>query len=265
MKGVPRAKQPGPGRPATRPTKRTVKIGLCGFTIAIGSYPGRFPVVEVQQTFYQPSAEGVMRRWRDSTPAGFEFTIKAWQLVTHTAASPTYRRLKRPLTDRERAEAGAFRDSAIVEEGWRVTLACAKILDATSILFQCPASFRPTGENVANMNAFFRRAERPPGVRLLWEPRGPWPQDLLASLCADHGLVHVVDPFVNPTVTTAVTYYRLHGITGARHVYTDEELLRLRDMVPPAGETYVMFNNIPRANDATRFGQLLGQGLASGQ
>ena len=97
---------------------RSVKVGLCGFTIAIGQYPRHFPVVEVQQTFYQPPSEGVMRRWRANTPPGFEFTMKAWQLVTHAAASPTYRRLKRPLTATERAGAGFFRDSAIVEEGW---------------------------------------------------------------------------------------------------------------------------------------------------
>ena len=69
------------------------------------------------KTFYQPSAEKVMRRWRECMPAGFEFTIKAWQLITHAASSPTYRRLKRPLTARERAEAGAFRDTTIVQEG----------------------------------------------------------------------------------------------------------------------------------------------------
>ena len=241
-----------------------VKIGLCGFTIAIGEYPRWFPVVEVQQTFYQPSAEGVMRRWRGSMPEDFEFTIKAWQLVTHAASSPTYRRLKRPLTDRERAEAGAFRNTAIVHEGWRTTVECARTLGATSIVFQCPASFRPTDENLANMRQFFRRIDRPPDTRLLWEPRGPWPGVLVASICADHGLVHVVDPFVNPTVTRGVTYYRLHGITGSRHVYSDEELLRLRDMVPATGDTYVLFNNIPRANDARRFGALLGRGLAPG-
>jgi uncharacterized protein YecE (DUF72 family) len=242
---------------------RTVKIGLCGFTLAIAEYPRWFPVVEVQQTFYQPPAPGVMRRWRASTPASLEFTIKAWQLITHTAASPTYRRLKRLLTAKERTEAGAFRNTAIVDEGWRVTLDCAKILGASSILFQCPASFRPTQENVANLDSFFRRIERPAGVRLLWEPRGPWPADLLARLCATHDLVHVVDPFVNEPVTRGVTYFRLHGISGARHVYTDDELLRLRDLVPADGETYVLFNNIPRADDARRFGRLLGQGLVA--
>src|SRR5688500_17744034 len=72
------------------PPPRRVKVGLCGFTIAIADYPRSFPVVEVQQTFYQPSADAVLRRWRDSVPEGFEFTIKAWQLVTHAANSPTY-------------------------------------------------------------------------------------------------------------------------------------------------------------------------------
>ena len=241
---------------------RTVKIGLCGFTIRIGEYPRWFPVVEVQQTFYQPPAEGVMRRWRAAVPtAGFEFTIKAWQLVTHAAGSPTYRRLRRPMTDAERAAAGGFRDTPIVAEGWRITLACATLLDATAILFQCPASFRPTDENVASMGTFFSEIDRPPGVRMLWEPRGAWPPALVASLCAAHGLVHVVDPFVNATVTTGFTYFRLHGITGARHVYTDDELARLRDMVPATGDTYVMFNNIPRASDARRFGALLGEGM----
>lgn len=240
---------------------RIVKIGLCGFTIAIAEYGRSFPVVEVQQTFYQPSAQWVMLRWRKSMPVNFEFTIKAWQLITHTSASPAYRRLKRPLTARERAGAGAFRDSPIVEEGWRVAANCAQTLGASSILFQCPASFGPTDANVANAEAFFRRIDRPAGVRLLWEPRGPWPSDLVASLCAAHDLVHVVDPFVTQTVTGGVTYLRLHGITGSRHVYSEEELLRLRNMVPATGLTYVLFNNIPRVGDARRFGRLLGQVL----
>jgi hypothetical protein len=32
-------------------------------------------------------------------------------------------------------------------------------------------------------------------------------------------------------------------------------------MVPPVGDTFVLFNNIPRAGDARRFGELIGQGL----
>ena len=52
---------------------------------------------------------GVLTRWRDQVPAGFEFTIKAWQIVTHESTSPTYRRLKQPLPDSARGQVGAFR------------------------------------------------------------------------------------------------------------------------------------------------------------
>ena len=73
--------------------------------------------------------------------------------------------------------------------------------------------------------------------------------------------MHVVDPFVNQTVTRGVSYYRLHGFSGSRHVYSDAELLRLRDMLPATDDAYVLFNNIPRAADARRFGSLLRRGL----
>jgi uncharacterized protein YecE (DUF72 family) len=96
-----------------------LKIGLCGFSIAIAEYSRWFPLVEVQQTFYQPPSETIMRRWRANTPPEMEFTIKAWQLITHAGASPTCRRLKKSLTATQRAEAGAFRKTAIVDEGWR--------------------------------------------------------------------------------------------------------------------------------------------------
>ena len=234
-----------------------LKVGLCGFTISAAAYPRRFPVLEVQQTFYQPPAPATMARWRAGMPPGFEFTIKAWQLITHTANSSTYRRLKRVLTEGERLDAGAFQDSDIVQEGWATTLACARALDATAILFQCPASFRPTDANVRNLRGFFARMRRPQNVRLLWEPRGPWPEDLLRTICADLDLVHVVDPFVTRTVTSGLTYYRLHGTTGARHVYSDAELQTLAALVPASGETYVMFNNMPRVEDARRFEALI--------
>jgi uncharacterized protein YecE (DUF72 family) len=234
-----------------------IKIGLCGFTIGMAAYAKRFPVLEVQQTFYQPPAAATMSRWRQTMPPSFEFTVKAWQLITHAHNSSTYRRLKRPLNQDERATVGSFQASAIVDEGWAVTLECAKILGATAILFQCPASFRPVAGNLQNMREFFKRIGRPPGIRLLWEPRGPWPEDVLRKICSDLDLVHVVDPFARPTVTNGYTYYRLHGTTGARHVYSDAELQRLTELIPAQGDTYIMFNNMPRVIDSRRFVTLL--------
>jgi uncharacterized protein YecE (DUF72 family) len=58
---------------------------------------------------------------------------------------------------------------------------------------------------------------------------------------------------VRPTLTRGLTYYRLHGITGSRHVYSDAELDALWAMVPPDGTTYVMFNEVPRVEDSARF------------
>jgi uncharacterized protein YecE (DUF72 family) len=242
----------------------TVKVGLCGYTMAAARYPSYFPVVEVQQTFYQPPAPAVIERWRVQMPASFEFTIKAWMLVTHLAKSPTYRRLRRTLTAREATEAGAFQPTAIVDEGWQTSLAAARQLRATAILFQTPASFLPTESSFANMRSFFTRIARPARTRLLFEPRGPaWTGDVVRPLVEELGLVHVVDPFVHTTVSRDLTYFRLHGISGSRHVYSDAELHQLAAMVPAHGDTYVMFNNIPRIRDAERFKAILAEAHAA--
>ena len=80
-----------------------MRIGLCGFTMAMEDYALHFPVVEVQHTFYEPPRNEVMQRWRAVTPPRLEYTMKVWQLVTHSASSPTYRRMKRPLAARRSA------------------------------------------------------------------------------------------------------------------------------------------------------------------
>jgi uncharacterized protein YecE (DUF72 family) len=204
-----------------------------------------------------------MKRWVETLPPGFEFTMKAWQLITHEARSPTYRRLRQPLDAKQRASCGAFRDSAIVRDAFARTLACARVIGATAILFQCPASFRPESVNVERLRTFFTRIAnpaRPRGVRYLWEPRGPqWTlqSSLARQLARELRLVLAIDPFVDePQIAPgAAAYFRLHGISGSRHVYTDDELRRLAAMTPPGA--YVMFNNIPRVRDAERFSALV--------
>ena len=233
-----------------------VRVGLCGWTVAQAAYVRRFPVLEVQHTFYDPPSDAVLLRWRTQVPAGFEFTMKAWQVVTHESSSPTYRRLKRPLPQDAMGQVGGFRTTPPVLAAWQRTLECARILHATAVLLQCPRSFRPTGENVARLRSFLTQVERPTG-RLLWEPRGDWPTQLVGNLCAELDLVHVVDPMHAETVTPDRTYYRLHGTSGSRHVHTDAELRRLRDLVADRPSPYVMFNNLPRTGDAERFQALL--------
>jgi uncharacterized protein YecE (DUF72 family) len=233
-----------------------VRVGLCGWTIGRAAYLQRFPLVEVQHTFYEPPDDTLLRRWRADVPRTFEFTIKAWQLVTHESGSPTYRRMKRPLPEEHRGQVGAFRTTSPVLGAWARTLECATLLRATAVLLQCPRSFRPTADNVERVRTFLTTVERP-DARLLWEPRGEWPVELLSELCAELDLVHVVDPMQTETVTPEQTYYRLHGTSGSRHVHTAEELRRVRDLVIDRPNPYVLFNNLPRVGDAERFLDLL--------
>jgi uncharacterized protein YecE (DUF72 family) len=145
----------------------------------------------------------------------------------------------------------------VVLEAWSRTLECARLLRASAVLLQCPRSFRPTSENTDRMRAFFAEVARPAGLRLLWEPRGPWPPGLVLELCRELDLVHVVDPLVDTTVTPEQTYLRLHGVSGARHVHTDAELAAVAAALPGAGTAYVLFNNLPRIGDARRLRAML--------
>ncbi len=231
--------------------------------MALTSYAQRFEVLEVQQTFYEPPREATLRRWRAGVPPAFEFTIKAWQLITHEAKSSTYRRLRTPLSAEERTQVGGFRWTPIVSRAWETTLSCAATLEATAILLQCPASFRPTEAAIGRLRGFMSQARRPAGIQLLWEPRGPWPDEVVQGLCQELDLTHAADPFVRPSLTPTA-YYRLHGVSGARHVYTDAELAQLADIID-AGPAYVMFNNLPRAADAWRFSQVMRRDTGAAQ
>lgn len=238
-----------------------VLVGCCGFPIRRDAYLAEFPVVEVQQTFYQLPTPATARRWREEAPAGFVFAMKAWQLITHTPASPTYRRLREPLTGPPEAY-GWFRSTPQVDQAWRRTLEVALAMGARVVVFQCPASFRPTERNVADLRRFFRRAARD-GLAFAWEPRGGWPPELVRDLCAELDLVHCVDPLVARETHGPFAYWRLHGIGGYRYRYTDGDLGALVDryresLAAGRSPVYVLFNNLAMLEDARRFRAMLG-------
>jgi len=111
-----------------------VRVGCSGFAGGIARYVRAFPVVEVQQTFYQPPQPRTLERWRREAPADFEFAIKAWQVITHAAASPTYRRLRDELSATGKRQAGRFRVNPTVMAAWQRTAECARLLRSRVIL-----------------------------------------------------------------------------------------------------------------------------------
>lgn len=234
-----------------------LKIGCCGFPLPKTEYAKQFCVAEVQQTFYEPPRISTLEKWRSEVPDDFEFTLKAWQLITHTCKSPTFRRLRTKMTEKQLTQCGSFQDTQSVRDAWQKSLNCAKALKTRYILLQCPASFTPVPAHLKQMRRFFTKIERG-DLKLLWEPRGEWPMELIRSLCIELDLIHTVDPFVSRTVDESMIYFRLHGGKGFKHIYTDAELEMIRAMIPPAMPAYVMFNNIAMLNDAKRFQAVAG-------
>ncbi len=229
-----------------------LKVGTCGFRLNKDAYAERLSTVEIQHTFYQPPQIKTLERWRQTVSADFEFTLKAWQLITHESTSPTFKRLRRKLTEKELADAGSFKLTDIVREAWNITRACAKALEARTVLFQCPASFEPTKKNIKNIEKFFTKIDRD-SLNLCWEPRGEWSDEVIRGICESHDLWHTVDPFSRASVTPERCYYRLHGRVRWRYEYEDSELEELATMLPSDKLAYVFFNNITMTKDAETF------------
>jgi uncharacterized protein YecE (DUF72 family) len=172
--------------------------------------------------------------------------MKAWQLITHTPSSPTYRRLKSGVAESEKDLYGSFRPTEQVALAWQRTREIAEIIDAQTIVFQCPASFLPTRENIRNLEVFFGGIGR--GDRVFaWEPRGDdWTDRLIRDICAANRLVHCVDPFVRDSTYGECIYWRLHGRAGYRYRYSESDLAELNSRLQAnsnlRGPNYIMFN-----------------------
>lgn len=232
-------------------------VGCCGWSEAQARYVRDFGTIEIQITFYQPPAPAVAERWKSQAPPAFHFCLKAWQLITHTPSSPTYRRLKHAISPEEHQLYGSFRPTEQVWLAWERTREIASILEAQVVVFQCPKSFLPTRENLRNLTTFFHEVARD-GRSFAWEPRGEdWTPELVHELCRENDLIHCVDPFQAESVYGDGVYWRLHGRTGYRYRYSDEDLAeleeKLRDRASLLGPHYILFNNIYSKEDGLRF------------
>ena len=184
----------------------------------LGFYAGRFPTVEINNTFYRMPRESVLLDWVARVPPGFRFAIKASQRITHH---------------------GRLKDvSDSLEYFTRVTSALGEQRGPT--LFQLPPNLK---KDLPRLEEFL--AILPRGWRSAFEFRhSSWFEDDVyealrgrdAALCiADH------DDFETPAVRTAGWgYARLHRLT-----YDDAALAAWRERLAGLGaeEMYVFFKH----------------------
>lgn len=267
-----------------------IRVGTCSWTdkalVSSGWYPAgrkdaegrlryyatRFPVAEVDSTYYGlPSARN-SELWRDRTPDGFRFDVKAFSLLTghptRPAALPPD--LRPALAGRS---PGGGTDPGLLDEVWaRFSGALAPLREAGrlgAVLFQFPRRLAPGRP----AEAFLRRSrERAAGWPVAVEFRHPgwWRPDraattaaLLTDLDATAVAVDMAQDLptsIPPTVRVTsprLAVVRFHGRsahwgTGSkedrfRHTYTHQELAewtpRIRALAHQAAQVHVLFNN----------------------
>jgi uncharacterized protein YecE (DUF72 family) len=108
-------------------------------------YARRFPLVEVDATYYSPPAEATARLWAERSPADFLFNIKAFSLLTGhpTKVSAIYKDL-RPETEKKNVYPDDLTPQAYEDVWTRFLSALDPLVEAGkfgAILFQFPPWF----------------------------------------------------------------------------------------------------------------------------
>ena len=260
-------------------------------------YAARFPITEIDSTYYAPPSEQQARLWAQRTPDGFRFDVKAYSLLTGHPTKPQslWKDLREGLSEQAREKRNLYAshlDPEALDEAWRrFAAALAPLHDAGrlgAVLFQYPPWFHPSREHRAELETL---RERLPDYGVCVELRSPrWvasdrDRDRTFALLRDGQLTYVcVDaPPVSElprlfTVTTPELFVmRFHGRaddtwkgrtrTAAerfRYLYSDDELEQLANGVAEvtgeARESHLLMNNCYRdygVNNAARLRELL--------
>jgi uncharacterized protein YecE (DUF72 family) len=142
-------------------------------------YAARFPLVEVDSTYYRPLTEGQAATWAERSPEGFRFNVKAYSLLTGHPTQP--RSLwpdLRELLDEEAREKRSIYATHLpedaVEVAWRRFDEALEPLRAAdklgAVLVQYPHWAGPRRETRRELEAL---PERLPGTRICVEFRSP--------------------------------------------------------------------------------------------
>lgn len=248
-------------------------------------YASRFPLVEVDSTYYSPPAEQTTALWAARTPPGFVFNVKAFSLLTGHPTQPAklYKDL-RPETDKRNVYPGDLAPQ-VYEDIWSRFLSALDPLREAGklglLLFQFPPWFTIRRDNKQYLLEVAQRCKPLPiAVELRNETwfRGDNATETLAFLrqhelpfvCVDmpQGYRNSIPPLVEATAPTAVM--RFHGHSDkwtAKNVldrfdydYSEKELSdwvpKLRRLADETDRTYVVMNNC-RGDQAQRNGAQL--------
>jgi uncharacterized protein YecE (DUF72 family) len=186
-------------------------------------YASRFPVVEVNNSFYQLPKEATFERWRAETPAGFRFAVKASRYITHI----------RRLRDCE----------SPVKLFWsRATHLGDKL---GPVLFQFPPNFGVEAERLREFLSVLPRE-----MRAAFEFRdNSWHREQVMALLDREGAAWVLADRPGWTVPLIVTggwsYIRFHQGRAHHPGYTRRKLQTWADRIADldAKDVFVFFNN----------------------
>lgn len=257
-----------------------IKIGTCGYGYyqpeegwkdkyesKLKAYSDEFETVEINKTFYKLPMVRTAEKWRNNALDEFTFNFKAWQALTHTTSSPTWRNKKDDLTESQKENFGYLKPNEDVIEAWEKTREVGKALEADVCLVQTPGSFGCTGSNEENIRKLLRGIDRD-GLEIAWEPRGDWKeeQEAVKDICNDLDLIHVVDLLRDKPVSEHdIAYTRLHGLNQEEYNYdydySDKELQelagKLKKLAKEHEKVYCMFNNYEMFDNAKKLKEIL--------
>jgi uncharacterized protein YecE (DUF72 family) len=257
-------------------------------------YASRFPLVEVDSTYYYPPSEKNSVLWIERTPPEFTFNVKAYSLLTNHPTRPDslYADVKASLPPEQLEKRNVYRDKlpdGAVEEVWQrfrdalMPLHSAGKLGA--VLFQFPQWFVIGRKNKAYIEEC---AARLPDYRVAVEFRHEsWMSERnreetlsfleerrLPFVCVDmpQGFVSSVPPIVAATAED-LSMVRFHGRNTEawtaksetaserfRYDYSQAELgewiPRIRQLESETRETHVLMNNCYRDFAVRNAGEL---------
>jgi uncharacterized protein YecE (DUF72 family) len=204
-------------------------------------YAGRFPTVEINNTFYRMPAIPMLERWVEEVPEAFSFTLKAPRSITHD----------KRLREAESAVAEFLRRAAALGDKLGV------------ILFQLPPFLR---KDVARLRDFLHVLPPDSKPRFAFEFRHEsWQDEEVYSVLREHeALLCVTDndtgdtPFV---VTSSWGYVRLR-----RTHYERDDLARWVELIGAQAleRVYVYFMHEDEAL-GTRFANTLYEAWREGR